>query len=161
MSWIEKHSQNAIMAALVASALAFAGSVASVVMTYHYGTVSQDRQAKIEQISKFDAAGSQLVEAAGLFINSINAQQDLGPAKLKVRTVVANQIQETEILRNLFGNDLKTTIDEYQSALSEFNQTASRTNDVTAMRPWAESFGRVLDTKSSLSKALSKRLGIS
>lgn len=149
--FLERHASNAILAAILTSVLAFAGSIVSVYLSYHFATVAQDRQARIEQITKFDAASAQLIEAAGSFINAINGKQDLEPSRLKVRTAVANQISQTEVLRNLFDGDISKIVGEYQDALSEFNKVAEKTETVTEMRPWAESFGRVLDLKAALS----------
>jgi hypothetical protein len=82
------------------------------------------------------------------------------PPKLKVRTVVANQIQDAENLRKLFDGRIDKVASEYQSALLEFNQVAEKTDSVTNMRPWVESFGRVLDLKAALSKQLSISMGL-
>jgi hypothetical protein len=159
-SFLEKHSQNAILAAVLTSILAIVTSLGSVFFTYYFTTASQDRQLKIEQVSKFDGTSAQLIDAAGLFIDAINAKQDLATARLKVRTVVATQIQDTETLRKIFDGKIEALINDYQSALEEFNQVAEKTASVTEMRPWAESFGRVLDTKSTLSHGLSNAIGI-
>ena len=145
------------MAAILTSVLSLGGSGLSVYFSYH----AQDRQVRIEQVSKFDAASNNLLEAAGVFIAAINAgkQQDIDAARIKVRTVVAGQIQDTEIFRNTFDGGVTSLINQYQTALGQFSQVAENTKSVIEMRPWVESFGRVLDSRRALSVALSRELG--
>jgi hypothetical protein len=158
--FIKEHSQNAILGALIASALALVGSVVSVYMTYHYAIVAQDRQVRLEQLSKFDASSSQIVEAAGSFINAINDNKDLLSAKQKLSAILATQIHDTEGFRILYGKKIDTLVGNYQTAIIELNQAAQKTLSVTEMRPWTESFGRVLDAKTNLIRGLYSEAGV-
>jgi hypothetical protein len=152
--------RDAILAALLTGLIAIAAAAFSGYLSYHYGTVSQDRQVRLDQIAKFDSASSQLIEAAGSFVTAINGHQDLDPSRLKVRIAVANELQQADGLRRIFGGGIDKLVTDYQGALTEFNQVADKTRSVTDMRPWAESFGRVLDVKSDLSKELSVSMGL-
>jgi hypothetical protein len=159
--YIEKHRDNAIIAALVVSVLALAGTVLSCYLTYYYNSQSQDRQAKLEQISKFDASSTELVAAAGAFINAINQNdgKELEAVRRKLSQVIASQIYGSQDFTKAYGGDLDDVVRRYQAALAELNNTARGTSSVTDMRPWSESFGRVLDTKATLSDRLYSAMG--
>jgi hypothetical protein len=159
-SFLQRHSQDAILAAVLSCALGAAISLVSAYVSYHYTQVGQDRQARLEQVSKFDAASVQIIDAGGSFILVINESKDPVAARQKLRAVIADQIHETESFRKFYGKNVGARIEEYQSALAELNQVAQRTASVTDMRPWAESFGRVLDAKSALSESLYTALGM-
>jgi hypothetical protein len=152
-SFFQKHG---ILTAMLTSILSLAGTGYSVFQTSNF----QERQVAIEQISKFDAANSPLVDAAGAFIAAVNASKDVSDARLKIRTVVAGQVQDIQTLRKTFDRDVLRLVDEYQQALLEFVRIADRTSTVTEMRPWAESFGRVLDTRTALSNGMATSLGV-
>jgi hypothetical protein len=158
--FLERHSQNALLGTMIASVLALIGSIVSVFVTIHYGNVIQDRQIRLEQVSKFDQSSIQIIEAGGSFISAINDNKSLAPAKDKLSAVLAAQINETDNITKFFGQRAKRKAEQYQSALEELNQVAQKTSGVTEMRPWAESFGRALDAKSILSQELYGQLGI-
>jgi hypothetical protein len=157
--FIQKHQSNAILAALVASVLALGGTVLSNYLTYYYNVQSQDRQVKLEKVSRFDASSAELIAAAGVFINAINDSKDLEAARKQLSSVVASQIYNSQDLGAVYGNDVGGTIREYQTALTELNQTSQKTSSATEMRAWSETFGRVLDTKAVLSEQLYGALG--
>ena len=159
LDFIKRHEANAVLAALITSVLALFSGVGSAWLTYHYNTQSQDRQARLEQVSKFDGANGELIAAAGAFINAINDNKDLEPARRQLSSVLANQIYSVENLQKFFNGNVGKLAREYQQAVSELNQVAQKTNTVTEMRPWTEGFGRVLDTKSALSRELYVALG--
>ena len=125
-------------------------------LTYSYGKAAQDRQVRLEQISKFDATSMQIIEAAGAFIVAINNEHDLGPSRAKLSAALATQIHDSRSLENTFeGAD--RIVREYQDAIAELNQIAQKTASANDMRPWTESFGRVLDYKAALSNRLRPR----
>jgi len=158
--FIEKHESNAILAALIASVLALLGTVCSNYLTYYYNNQSQDRQVKLEQISKFDASSVQLVAAAGAFINAINSNNnDLEVARKQLSFVIASQIYTSEDLTRAYGPGVGPVVKEYEAALSDLNQTAQKTSSVTEMRAWSETFGRALDAKAVLTNQLYTAVG--
>jgi hypothetical protein len=161
-TFLQKHSQNVMLATIIASAFSVIVTLGNAGFTIYATSASQDRQVRIEQLSKFDSASQALLEAAGVFITAVNTNnvKDIDAARLKVRTVVATQIQDTEVLKKTFNGKVASLVDGYQGALAEFNRNAQQTASVTDMRPWAESFGRVLDSRTALSQALSVSLGL-
>jgi uncharacterized membrane-anchored protein YhcB (DUF1043 family) len=160
-SFFERHSQNAIAAALLASVIAVVIGVASLYLTVHYNKVSQDRQARLEQVAKFDQSTQQIIDAAQSFVSSINDNnKGLDPAKVKLRTVIASEINETDNITRFLDKSARDRGEQYQTALQELNDVAQKTSGITDMRPWAESFGRVLDNKALLSRELYTELGI-
>jgi hypothetical protein len=160
LDFIARHSQNAILASLIASVLALAGSVGSAVLTYQYTRASQDRQIRLDQLTRFDASSSQILEAAGAFISAINENKDLPVARQRLSAVLATQMHDADSIKLLYGSHVDRLINEYQAAVSELNQAAQKTSSVTEMRPWTESFGRVLDTKSNLIQGIYNEVGI-
>jgi hypothetical protein len=158
--WLKDHSQNMIIAAVVTSVLAAIVSIGSAVVSYELGKMSQDRQAKIEQVSKFESSNGQIIAAGGQFIAAINSNKELDSAKLKLSTVVATQIHESESLRGIFDSKVNASVTDYQTALLELNSVAQKTTSSVEMRLWAESFGRALDAKSNLSQQLNNAVGI-
>jgi hypothetical protein len=160
-SFFEKHSQNAIAAALVTSILAAIIGIASIFLTVHYNKITQDRQARLEQVAKFDQSTQQIIDAAQAFISALDDNnKGLDPAKLRLRTVIASEINETENIARFFDKDVKLRAQKYQDSLDEFNDMAQKTSSVTDFRPWSESFGRVLDNKAVLSGKIYTTLGI-
>lgn len=158
--FIKKHESNAILAALIASVLALAGTGLSNYLTFYYNGQSQDRQVKLEQISKFDASSVQLVAAAGSFINAINNNnKGLEEAKRQLSSVIASQIYTSEDFARAYGSGVSPIVKEYQAALTDLNRTAQKTSSVTEMRAWSETFGRVLDSKAQLSDGLYAAVG--
>ena len=159
-TFFEKHAQNALIGAIITSILALLTGIVSIWLTVHFNDLAQVRQLRLEQITKFDQSGQQIVEAASAFIVAINDKDSkaLGSARLKLNAVLARQAHDTENIARFFDQQAKKAKD-YQSALEELSQIAQRTNDVTEMRLWAETFGRVLDSKSNLSRELYTQLG--
>jgi hypothetical protein len=157
--FIREKSENVSVAAIITSALSAVASIVCVYLTYQYATSTQDRQVRLEQVSKFDTNSSQLIEAGGQFIAAINDNKDLSGAKVKMRTVVASQIHDSENLRKFFDGPVSQLVSDYQSAISELNDVAQKTSNPTEMRPWTESFGRALDAKASLSTQLYSTIG--
>lgn len=158
--FIQRHQSNVITAAILGSVLSLIVAVVSAGLTYHYSNQSQDRQARLEQAAKFDSSSGDLIAAAGAFINAINNNnKDLDAARRQISSVVATQIYTSEDLRRAYGQDVDQGVKQYQSALTELNQTASQTSSVTEMRAWSETFGRVLDSKAQLSDEIYDSLG--
>ncbi len=160
-TFFEKHAQNALIGAIITSILALLTGIVSIWLTVHFNDLAQVRQLRLEQITKFDQSGQQIVEAASAFIVAINDKDSkaLGSARLKLNAVLAGQAHDTENIARFFDQQAKKKAKDYQSALEELSQIAQRTNDVTEMRLWAETFGRVLDSKSNLSRELYTQLG--
>jgi hypothetical protein len=160
LKYLKDNAQNALIAAIVTALISAATTGWSVYMTFYYATAAQDRQVRLEQISKFDTNSSQLIDAGGQFVAAINAENDdLNGAKMKLRTVVASQLHDSENLRKFFDGHIDALVNEYQSALSDLNDIAQKTSSPVEMRPWAESFGRALDAKASLSSQLYTSVG--
>jgi hypothetical protein len=133
--FFERHSQNAIAAALVTSVVAVVIGIVSIFLTVHYNNVSQDRQARLEQIAKFDQSTQQIIDAAQSFISAINDNsKGLDPAKIKLRTVIASEINETGNIARFFDQGVKQRAETYQTVLEELNDVAQKTSGVTDMR---------------------------
>jgi hypothetical protein len=160
--FLEKHSQNAIIASLFAGAFSVLVSGFSIYLTVHYNSVSQERQARFEQITKFDQSTQAVIDAGGAFIAAINSDdlKALAAARSKLTTALATQMRETDDITKFFDKKAQRRASQYQSALEELNRVAQKTGGVTEMRPWVESFGHVLDTKSMLSHELYSQLGV-
>jgi hypothetical protein len=160
LKYFKENSQNALVAAVLTSIISAFASGWSVYQTYYYATATQDRQVRLEQISKFDNNSSQLIDAGGQFVEAINSSnKDLAGAKVKMRTVVASQLHDSENLRKFFDGRVSKLVTEYQAAISELNDSAQKTSSVIEMRPWTESFGRALDAKATLSGQLYTSVG--
>ena len=103
-SFFVKHAQNALIGALITSVLALLTGVGSIWLTVHYNDLAQVRQLRLEQITKFDQSGQQIVEAAGAFIAAINEKDSkaLAPAKLKLNAILAAQAHDTENIVRFF-----------------------------------------------------------
>jgi hypothetical protein len=158
--FLERHSQNALIGSMIASAIALISSVISMCVTVHYTNTAQVRQMRLEQISKFDSSGEKVVEAGGSFIAAVNDHKQLDPAKTNLSAVLATQIQETDNISKFFDGNVRKSAEQYEEALMELNQVAQKTSAITEMRPWAESFGRALDAKLRLSQELYTALGV-
>jgi hypothetical protein len=160
LTYFKENAQNALIASVIASVISAASAVGCVYMTYYYSTATQDRQVKLEQISKFDGNSSQLIDAGGQFVAAINSNnKDLSGAKVKMRTVVASQLHDSENLRKFFDGRINKLVTDYQTAISDLNDVAQKTSSATEMRLWVESFGRALDAKASLSTQLYTSVG--
>jgi hypothetical protein len=160
-SFLQRHSQNAVAAALISSVVAIVIGLISIGLTIHYNKISQDRQARLEQVARFDQSTQQIIDASQSFVAAINDNnKGLDPAKIKIRTIIASEINESSNISRFFDRSAKEKADEYQSSLEEFNDIAQKTSSVTDMRPWAESFDRVLTNKATLSRQLYTELGI-
>ena len=160
LKYLKDNSQNALIAAVVTSLISAGATGWSVYMTYSYSTATQDRQVKLEQISKFDGNSSQLIDAGGQFVAAINSNnKDLSAVKVKMRTVVASQLHDSENLRKFFDGRINKLVTDYQTAISDLNDVAQKTSSPMEMRPWVESFGRALDAKASLSTQLYTSIG--
>lgn len=160
LNFLTRNSQNASIAATVGSLLALVGSVVSAIVSYHYSIVTQTRQAQLEQLSKFEASTSQIIEAGGQFIDAINTKRDLAPIRVKFSAVLASQLSEVQGVARVFEISSNKPLKTYEDALIDLNQTLRRTSGPDEMRPWAESFGRTLDSKSELSKVLYELIGV-
>ena len=160
LRYFKENAQNALIASVVASVISAASALGCVYMTYYYSTATQDRQVRLEQISKFDGNSAQLIDAGGQFVAAINSNnKDLNGAKVKMRTVVASQLHDSENLRKFFDGGINKLVTDYQAAISDLNDVAQKTASPMEMRPWAESFGRALDAKAILSTQLYSSIG--
>jgi oligoendopeptidase F len=159
-TFLERHSQNAILASIVASVVAIIVAIGSVAFTVHSNKVAQDRQARLEQIAKFDQSTQQIIDAAQSFIYAVNDNKGLDPARSKLKTIVASEIHQTDDISRFFDPRAQKIAESYQTVLEELSDVSQHTSNVTEMRLWAETFGKVLDTKSVLSTELYSQLGI-
>lgn len=155
---ISAHSQNAILAAVVASFIALVGSGASAYYTIAYGIAAQQKQVKLEALAKFDQSSGKIVEIGGGFISALNDSRDLSKPRSEIRNFAATQIDEAESLRRFFPST--PDLVNYQNAVSDFSTVAEKTSGPAEMRRWAESFDKVMMSKSILSKDLYKQLGV-
>lgn len=160
-NFLTTHAQSALAVALISSAISLLGSGMSVYFTYTTSLSAQDRQAGRESVQKFDATNSQLLEAGGDFIDALNNSKDLQAAKAKIRTAAAQQIYEIGNIKILLGKDRQPLINEYQSAIADFNNITQGLKSVGDIGSWAERYGRVLDLKSDISKEARSKLNIS
>ena len=159
-SLLERHPQNAVLASIIASAVAIIIGIGSAFYSFHVSLSVQDRQARLEQVAKFDQSTQQLYDAAQSFIEAINNNnKGLDPARAKLRTILASEINSTGNISQFFSKNAKAHAEKYEDALQEFNDVSQKTSGVADMRPWAESFGRVLDQKSTLNYEFHTELG--
>ena len=160
LKYFKENAQNALIASVVASVISALSALGCVLVTFHYSTAIQDRQVRLEQISKFDSNNAQLIDAGGDFIAAINASaKDMNGVRVKMRTIVASQLHDSENLRKFFDGRVNKLVTEYQSAISDLNNVAQNTSAPTDMRLWSESFGRALDAKATLSTQLYMDVG--
>jgi hypothetical protein len=159
-NFLKRHEQNALLAALIGAAAAILIGIVSIVLTVYFNNETQDRQLRLEQVSKFDASSQQVIDAGASFIAAINNNRGLAPAREKLSAVVAAQIHETDKITKFFDDRVQQRAGRYENALSELNEVAQRTSSAADMRTWTETFGRVLDANSTLSRALYYNMGI-
>jgi len=124
-TFFEKHAQNALIGAIITSILALLTGIVSIWLTVHFNDLAQVRQLRLEQITKFDQSGQQIVEAASAFIVAINDKDSkaLGSARLKLNAVLAGQAHDTENIARFFDQQAKKKAKDYQSALEELSPT--------------------------------------
>ena len=160
IEFLRKHRDSALVAAILTSIFSVVGSGVSAYYSYQASKITQDRQTRLEQLSKFDASSSQIIETSSAFITAINENKDVEAARQKLGAVLATQIYEVDNITKFYDGKVSKIAKEYQDALIEMNQVAKKTTSVTEMRIWTESFGRVLDVKSVLSKEPYLALGV-
>ena len=103
LRYFKENAQNALIASVAASIISAASALGCVYVTFQYSTAIQDRQVRLEQISKFDSNSAQLIDAGGEFIAAINtSNKDMSGVRVKMRTVVASQLHDSENLRKFF-----------------------------------------------------------
>jgi hypothetical protein len=155
--FVEKHSANAVIAALIGSLFGNLFGLGGIAFTYYSNISSQNKQIKTDALARFDQSTGSIIMVGGEFISAINNAKDLAKEKEKVKALAATQIGETENLRKFFpyNNDLTA----YEDVLAKFSDVADKTSDATQMKAWAESFGNVIDSKSNLSRALYTKVG--
>jgi hypothetical protein len=160
LRYFKENAQNALIASVAASIISAASALGCVYVTFQYSTAIQDRQVRLEQISKFDSNSAQLIDAGGEFIAAINtSNKDMSGVRVKMRTVVASQLHDSENLRKFFDGRVNKLVTDYQSAISDLNNVAQNASGPMDMRLWAESFGRALDAKAMLSAQLYMSIG--
>jgi hypothetical protein len=156
--FISAQSQNAILAAVVASFIALVGTGANAYYTIAYAIAAQQKQVKFEAVTKFVLSSGKIVEIGGGFIAALNDSRDLSKPRGEIRNFAATQIDETENLRKFFPST--PDLVKYQDAVSDFSTVAEKTSTPTEMRRWAESLDKVMVSKSILSNDLYKQLGV-
>ncbi len=157
LDWIK--SNNALATALITSFVALFTSVTSLYISYHFNVQSQDRQMKLEQVGKFDSSTAELIAAAGGFVSAINDNKNINEARLQLSNVIATQIHQAESIGRFHDREIRNLVVEYQDVSNELNQVAQKTSKVTDMRPWTETFGRMLDVKAKLAAEVHTSLG--
>lgn len=64
-AFIERHSGNALIAALLGSAVSIVISLVSTYMTYNFSIKSQNKQVKYEALAKFEQSRAAIIEVGG------------------------------------------------------------------------------------------------
>jgi hypothetical protein len=151
--------KHPMLAAFAGALLPTIISVVCVWLTYSYTSESQDRQLKITLVASFDQTSNQIVDAGGMFLASINNNSNnIEEARKIIATLSGKQMLETDSLKNTFGD--VGEIASYQEALKDFRNVAYSTQTAADIKPWAESFGKVIDAKITLTSKLYHQLGI-
>ncbi|MBF9233397.1 hypothetical protein [Microvirga alba] len=161
MAFLARHAQGALFAALLTSGLSLVGSLGNLYLTYRVGLATQDRQAQQDRIKQFEASTSQIIDASGDFIAALNSAKDLQPAKAKLRAAMAQQIYETEGLKNLVPGGYPRTLKDYENAVTDFNNISQALISPKDIAVWSERFGRVMDLKKLLVENLRSKLDFS
>jgi hypothetical protein len=115
---------------------------------------------KLDQLARFDASSTELVEAAAQFITAINTNRDLPQAREKFSRLLAAQIAASDQLKEIDARQA-ASIDIYETTISDFNIALKNAASPADMGPWVERFGHMLDTKGALSKRFHSDLGVS
>jgi hypothetical protein len=147
-------------ASTIASYLSLAISVLTIAVTYQMNVTMQNRQIQNDRIDKFSNSSTSLMEAAAVFVSAMNAAADLKPARDKFAAAIGQQIIASNDLKVVSGANSEKLFSDYQNALLELSRTVQRVSNPTEMRPWAESFGRALDARASLTRQLQSQIGI-
>ncbi|HEX4055943.1 MAG TPA: hypothetical protein VHX86_16895 [Tepidisphaeraceae bacterium] len=158
-SLLERHKDNALVASIIGNVIMVVATIFCVYLTYHYGSATQDRQVRLDQLARFQASTDAITNVSGQFIAAINDKKNLAPVKVQFNAVLGSQLVQVQELSRLFSNDAEP-VKEYEDAIEQLSDAVERTSSVTEMSPWAHSFGRVLDAKTNLSSRLFERLGV-
>lgn len=158
LAFINRMAQSPLYAPIVSGVVSLLISVPSAYLSYHYATVTQDRQIKLEQVFKFDASASQIVEATSDFIAALNTHRDLANSKEKIRNSTTKEILDSEQLRPLFP--VTALLNDYVQALREFNKISQTTATPSDIRLWTESFDKVIASRDKLSQNLKNAINI-
>jgi hypothetical protein len=158
---LSQNTSDKIMSSSLDRVIAIASilvSVPSAWLSYHYSTVSQDRQLKIEQIFKFESSSAQIVEAVGDFVAALNARSDLAEAKKRIAASTTNEIDASEHLHSLFPkvND----IEKYMDALAEFNKVSQSTSSAMDIKPWMESLDKMNGLRHKATKSVKESISL-
>jgi len=132
-------------------------SIVCVVMTYNYGVDLQRKQSRLDQIVRFDQSSTQVVEAGGQMIATLNQGKDLASPKQSISALVAKQLMEAHELKRFFPANKEVGF--YEEAIIDFNKTSKSMKSVEDIKAFGESFGRVIDARDGLTKSLFKEIG--
>lgn len=143
----------AIVIAVFGALISIAVSVGSGLWSYHVNMATQNRQTQIERVDKF-SNNSSLSEAAAAFIGAMQASRDLSPAREKFASAIGQQVISTNDLKVSSSATTLRLVQQYQASLQELAGLTQKVGQPTEMRPWAESFGRALDNRATLSDQL-------
>jgi hypothetical protein len=155
---VNKFAQHPAGAAVLGGLPAAIVSIICVIITIVNNSSSQNRQVELDLVAKFDQSSNQIVNAGSMFLSAINNSKNLDESKKFIATLSGTQIIETESLKHAFGDVAE--IDSYQNAVKEFQTVASSTRSAEDIKVWAESFGKVVDAKISLTNKLYNKLGM-
>lgn len=152
-SMLNNFFRHSTVVAVIAGAL---GSIPGAIYTY-YATLSiEKKKLDIDKAQKFDASTKDILDAAREFVDLLNQNKDLNPAKSKLRTVLANQLFEISILTSPPGRDLGPLLLQYREAVSDFNNFSQGTISIADVGRWAEKFGKLLDLKAEIGRNLQR-----
>lgn len=144
-----KHPFWAAMAGSIVPTLVSAWAV---FYTYSYTSELQLKQAMNELSAKFDEASGDVIDVSIAFIGAINDAKDLTPVKANISQAVARQIANSQKFRK--NEVMRKAVDDYVSALSEFNSITQATKDATDAKLWAEGFDKVVASRETLSQTM-------
>ena len=159
-AYLDEQMRHPAWAAVVASIVPTLASIICVYLTYSYGSMSQNRQAQLETIARFDQSSNHIVDVGSRFLSALNEHKDkeLSESRSAISALAGKQLLETGTLKKLFNDD--AAISEYEDAVQDFSATAQHTKSALDIKPWAESFGRVVDSRAKMTKNLYRRVGV-
>jgi hypothetical protein len=158
IGWIKNNRDNAVIAAVVASALALIISVVGNVATYYINSASQSRQTHIEEAVRFNQSTDRVFAASREFIEAINGSKNLDTEKEKINDEISSVILESERLRTFYHDN--AILERYLNTLQEFKRTVQSTSSAADIGVWVSSFDNMLAARDRLSISVYKSLGI-
>ena len=145
--------------ATAAILVSLSASVGSAVTSCVTSKDVQRLQARDADLRAFEDAAKQLQEAGASYVNALNEGSDLSVARDKISAILARQSIAALNLKPKLKSADEQYISEYIDALRDLNNTSRKISKPEDFRLWAESYGRTVDTGSSLAQAVSASTG--